>query len=344
MKPLLKSRDAELPLKPDASITSELSLEEIIRAHLGEFDLLALLRLLKYEGFTEQDIWFSSHNSIVSQKRIIESVKLQGKTAFVQLNLGLLAPTGILPSHIRQFMDRADIDEQALQTFFQFFDHLLVVSYLGQLYPEINQGFFTEWEHTKKCYLELQNMRSHCSLHWLFESTFPEFIIILRRSTLAGKKACQQQTLGKVQLGGNEFLPSSHITQGFTIYLMQASEAHGIELNKQSTDWQQQLKIRLYEWVFPWLKALMISLDIYLCVHRHPTHLKLDGQSALGCNPLYNPADVLNFGGENAPLHCLSLHSGLVNCDPPYSPSINNGCTSSGTTEIVWEESCRIQL
>lgn len=344
MKPLLKSRDVELSLTQGVPIKPEVSLEETIRAHLGEFDLLALLRLLKYEGFKEQDIWFSSHNSIVSQKRVIESVKLQEKTAFVQLNLGLLAPTGILPSHIRQFMDRADIDEQALQTFFQFFDHLLVVSYLGQLYPEINQGFFTEWAHTKKSYLELQNMRSHCSLYWLFEAAFPEFTIVLRRTTIAGKKASQQQTLGKVQLGGNEFLPSSHTAQGFTIYLMQASGAHATEANKQSTDWQQQLKIRLYEWVFPWLKTLMIYLDVYLCVHLHPTHLKLHDQSALGCNPLYNPVDIFYFDREDAPFHCISLHSGLVDSNPLYSPSITNGFNSSGAAEIVWGESCRIQL
>lgn len=344
MKPLLKFRNAELSLKQGVPIKPELSLEEIIRAHLGEFDLLALLRLLKYEGFKEQDIWFSSHNSIVSQKRVIESVKLQGNTAFIQLNLGLLAPTGILPSHIRQFMDRADIDEQALQTFFQFFDHLLVVSYLGQLYPEINQGFFTEWTHTKKCYLELQNMRSHCSLHWLFEAAFPEFTIVLRRTTIAGKKASQQQTLGRVQLGGNELLSSSHTAQGFTIYLMQAAGIHPSESNKQYTDCQQQLKTRLHEWVFPWLKALTIYLDVYLCVYRHATHLKLHRQSALGCDPLYIPADIFNFGGEDAPLHCLTLHSGLVDRDPLYSPSIANGVISSHTAEIVWGESCRIQL
>jgi hypothetical protein len=344
MKPLLKLRDTELSLKPDVPINPELSLEEIIRAHLGEFDLLALLRLLKHEGFKEQDIWFSSHNTIVSQKRVIESVRLQGKTAFVQLNLGLLAPTGILPSHIRQFIDRADIDEQALQIFFQFFDHLLVVSYLGQLYPEINQGFFTDWTHTKKCYLELQNMRSHCSLHWLFEAAFPEFTIVLRRTTIAGKKTSQPQTLGRVQLGGNELLATSHTTQGFTIYLMQASGAHATESNRQSTDYQQQLKTRLHEWVFPWLKALTIYLDVYLCVYRYSTHLKLHGHSTLGCDPLYNPADIFDLVRDEAPLHCLSLHSGLVDCDPLYSPSIANGANSSHIAEIVWGESCRIQL
>ena len=153
----------------------ELSLEQKIADHLGDFDLIALMRLLKAEGFEASNIWFSSHNSIASQNRVIESVKLRKDSAFIQLNLGLLASTGFLPSHIRQFMEKPEVNEQGLEIFFQLFDHLLITSYIGQLYPEINKIFFDHWPQTKNATQNYKTCVVNVACIGYLNALFPSF-------------------------------------------------------------------------------------------------------------------------------------------------------------------------
>ncbi|MES2673653.1 MAG: hypothetical protein V4660_05405 [Pseudomonadota bacterium] len=341
-----------LKIKP-----AELSLEDEIAARLGDFDLIALLRLLTSEGFKADDIWFSSHNSIASHNRVIESVVLRENCAFIQLNLGLLASTGFLPGHIRQFMERPEVNDQALQTFFQFFDHLLITSYLGQLYPEINKSFFDHWPQTKKCYTELQNMRSECSLHWLFECTFPEFFISITRVPGRHQGRAGLQTLGKMILGegGQSSKPSGPSkSDQFQVYLIQRPE-----WGRDAQNWPPHIRKRLNEWVFPWLNTLLMSLDIYLCIYRNGSHLKLYDQSALGYDALYNQGDIFVKKEKFAPLQCFAIHRGsvpspLVDSHVASSSDVHSSRVNSSDKTllsaqenepgILWEGSCRLQL
>ena len=358
MEPLLINGDANTPLpelmpglqrpynKPVLFLKGqERSLEQEITARLGDFDFISLLRLLKAEGFKEQDIWFSSHNSIASQKRVIESIQLRQQYAFIEVNLGLLAPTGVLPSHIRQFMDRPDVNDQALQMFLQFFDHLLVVSYLGQLYPQINRKFFSHWEHTKTCYVTLQNMRSPCSLHWLFEYTFPEFRIILKHGVLSYRPSSHQSVLGQVQLGYDESAAQLSSGTEFTVYLIQHPETISNGVANNFFSWSQQLRARLYELIFPWLYPLMINLDIYLCTYHQPTHLKLHPKSTLGYEPFFGAVDRIKHSEMEARLQCVPLHQGLVqDALPQQTNNASDLHHSLPTQDINWGESCRLQI
>lgn len=360
MEPSLINSNAQTSYRPDQTSRSQVqpykkplsffkdperSLEQEITAHLGDFDFISLLRLLKAEGFKEQNIWFSSHNSIASQKRIIESIQLRQQYVFIEVNLGLLAPTGVLPSHIRQFMDRPDVNDQALQLFLQFFDHLLVVSYLGQLYPQINRNFFSHWEHTKTCYVTLQNMRSQCSLHWLFEYAFPEFRIILQPGLFSNPNSSHLPVLGKVQLGYDESVTQPGSGTEFIIYLIQHPETRDSGLANNFSNWSQQLRARLYDLIFPWLYPLMINLDIYLCTYHQPTHLKLHQKSTLGYEPFFNTRDRIRHNEMEPRLQCTPLHTGLV--QDAFAQQVNNAGdlqNSHSTQDINWGESCRLQL
>ncbi|MES2824660.1 MAG: hypothetical protein V4732_13730 [Pseudomonadota bacterium] len=341
MRPMLKIKEAEYSLEYDLAAQ--------ISAQIGNFDLIALLRLLKHEGIATQDIWFSSHNSLASQNRVIESLKIRENCAFIELNLGLLASTGIIPSHIRKFMERPEVSDSGIQTFFQLFDHLLISHYLGQLYPEINKNYFRHWPQTKKCYTELQNMRSECTLHWLFESAFPEFSILITHTVVRSEQSAKPKILGRMMLEKHDNSVQENLAEGFKISLFQRPE-----WNKSLDDWQSQIRQRLNEWVFPWLKSLFIYLEVDLCLHAHRSHLKLFAQSALGYDPLYiQGGEFLNKENGTA-MQSISMHSGLVG-ENVYENILSVSASSINTTNnaaiakhdqhsIVWEDSCRLQL
>ena len=305
------------------------SFEKKLNERLGDFDLISLLRLLKMHGIQEDAIWFSSHNSIASQNRVIESIKLINNNAFILVNIGILAPTGILPAYMRQFMDRADVDDISLQTFFKLFDHMLILSYLSQLYPEVNRSFFEDWQKTKRCYTELQNMRSECSLHWLFETAFPEFTVKLtplHYSTTPHKSSTE---LGQLILGSK----TDNTKEVLQRDSFNVSLALRPELISTALDWPQTVRTRLDEWVFPWLHAFSMYLEIYLCTRTFGTHLKLFERSALG----YDPYFQRRVSATKNHTHQWS-ESALIYADRiPHRPSYEK-------PHIVWEDARRLSV
>ncbi|TDF42236.1 hypothetical protein EYS14_05255 [Alteromonadaceae bacterium M269] len=292
-------------LKSDASPKS---FEQQINDRLGDFDLVSLLRLLKSQGIEEGDVWFSSHNSIASQNGLIESVKLVHDNAFIEINIGILAPTGILPGYIRQFMDRQDVDHDGLQHLFKIFDHLLILSYLAQLYPQINRCFFDEWQKTKYCYTQLQNMRCESSLHWLFETAFPEFAVVLERLNYAQKPGKLATEIGQITLGekvqGSEAKPKKDSFR-VTLSLRQ-------ELISTAINWPEIAKVRLENWVFPWLSEFKMYLEINLLAHFFGSHLKLFNQSALGFDPFYPGHDSNSSSSTHQWHHQSLIFAGFV--------------------------------
>lgn len=304
------------------------NLEQLINRRLGDFDLLSLLRLLKSESFGENTVWFSSHNSISSQNSLIESLKIVGNNAFIEINIGILAPTGILPGYIRQFMDRPDVDNDGLQQLFKLFDHLLIASYLSQLYPEINRSFFANWQRTKRCYTKLQNMRSESSLHWLFETAFPEFTIALERLNYVSKPPKIASEIGQITLG--ESVKDAHTEfekDSFRVTLNLRSELISSALN-----WSDVVQKRLENWVFPWLSEFKIYLEINLQTHFFGSYLKLFEKSALGFDPFY-PSN------NNTSTHCTYqwqhhslIFADFIPVDIPQEPSFE------------WEDSGRIRV
>lgn len=313
------------PIKAD---TTQKSLEQQIGERLGQFDLISLLRLLKSEGIDENAMWFSSHNSVASQNSLIESVKIVQNNAFIEVNIGILAPTGILPGYIRQFMDRPDADDQGLQHLFKLFDHVLISSYLAQLYPEINRCFFADWHKTKRCYTKLQNMRSESSLHWLFETAFPEFNVKLNRLNYAQKRCPETPKLGRITLGDK--------AQSSTVNLMKDSFKVMLylrpELISSSLNWSQTVKSRLVDWVFPWLSDFSTYLDIHLFTHFFGTHLKLFDRSALGYDPFRQHS---GDKADNA-MHQW-LHHSLIFAD-------NVPADTTPVNMLSWEDSGRIRV
>lgn len=309
---------------------SSCSLEQAINTRLGDFDVISLLRLLKLHQYDEQSVWFSSHNNIASQNRLIESVHIDENQgyAFIALNIGILASTGILPEHMRKFMDRPDVNEKQLQRFFQLYDHLLIVSYLGQLYPEVNRCYFDNWQHTVACYTHLQNMRSKASLHWLLNTAFPEFknaIFSIKSNAghIAAEPILGQMTLGKTA-------PADKETQqlGFKFYMQLRPE-----WNNQLFDWQVKTKQRIIEWIIPWLKDFHIEVEFYVSFTRSETHLKLRQQSVLGYDPFYQKGLQPQANSLSAANYTVLIHKQSL---PDLAPKMQ--------PQTEWEDTWRIRV
>jgi hypothetical protein len=317
-------------MNPQHNTISSWSLKQEINARLGDFDLISLLRLLKLHHYDEQSLWFSSHNNITSQNRLIESVNIDGKQgyAFIELNIGILASTGILPEHMRKFMDRPDVNEKQLQQFFQLYDHLLIVSYLGQLYPEINRHFFDNWQHTVACYTHLQNMRSKASLHWLLNTAFPEFEVAIISSLSNDNNFLSEPILGQMTLGEISAQEKETTQLGFKFYMLLRPE-----WNNQPFDWQVKTKERIIEWIIPWLKDFTIEVEFYLSITRSETHLKLRQQSVLGYDPFLQEGKKTKIESSNVANYTVLIHKQSLPEHSQHKP-----------LQREWEDTWRIRV
>ncbi|TQV88494.1 type VI secretion system baseplate subunit TssG [Aliikangiella coralliicola] len=304
-----------LQLRTDKDLCSE------INSRLASFDLLALLRLLKLEGYSMNDIWFSSHDSLASQDRLIEKVSLNNERVFISINLGLLGVHSPLPSALYRQLDVASMQQKSLSLFLGFFDHLLITNYLGNLYPQINTELFRDWQSTNQNYLVLQNMRSKSTLFWLFQMVFPEFKIKVGCSSFPTSVTAEAIYLGTLILGDDSTFGGQKINElaARHIHLRLMHDDYQPNLN-----WAEEALRRVEELVFPLLDGLELCLKITMALGTHNHSLHLRPASSLGYETLQTTAKQA---------HTLCLHQGAVRL-----PKVKS------MPDVIWGVPCRIQV
>ena len=321
-----------------------LLLEESINHELAEFDPVALLRLLHFEGVDLNQIHFSSFNSLSSQSKLIELIKIDWPKVSISINLGFLSATGILPSHMREFIDRLDVDQDYMATFLGFYYHLLILNYLLQAYPEINSLYFPDWAATKVSYVHLQNMRSTSTLHWLFQVVFPELEVSIESGDTVKREIRSQFFLGKSTLNMNPPIGGIALNKNKIVI---------IHLRNRETVlafWQKTLENaltytqkKLNTLILPWLRGTGLDIDIYLHLDNSvPIHnLRLTPNSILG-NGTFNTEHITlpntTSSSKKTLRHCITLHKGPISCEPTIQEAQHYNAI------IDWEAPCRIQL
>lgn len=260
-----------------------------INARLNDFDVMALLRLLKFRGFKEKNWWFSSHNNIVSQNRLIHSVSLNQDQVLIEMNMGILASTGIIPEHIRKFMDHPDVDDLQLQHFLALFDHILISSYLAQLYPQINSTFFGHFSQTQTLYTRLQNMRREISLHWLLNTAFPECYVDIVMAPDTETECHCRPILGRMTLGQGSDKLQRALNNSLTVTLTLRPEWNDLDFS-----WQSKMQLRIREWVLPWLQDFSMKVTFMLRRPQSQNSLKLHQHSVLGYDPFLIKSHLQN--------------------------------------------------
>jgi hypothetical protein len=267
-------------------------LEEKVSRRIHEFDILSLLRLLMSMNYSPEEIRFRSHNSICSQPGLIHSINFMRepvREAVITMNMGLLSAQSPLPAYFRKKMENDIVGERLFIDFIGYFDHHLIRDYISNIYPEINRIFFPDWELTKRRYLQILNLKSLGTLHWLFQTVFPEIGVKVENAVLNSEVQTQPVRLGKTVLGNDAVFGNKTsvalLGRRVTFY----SEA---EMTDTRVPWPKEIKNRLEGLIFPVLHPTGIDLEISLILKSQKRWVRLHAETYLGYDRIRSAEDT----------------------------------------------------
>jgi hypothetical protein len=267
-------------------------LEENVSQRIHEFDIISLLRLLMTMNYSQEEIRFRSHNSICSQSGLIHGIMFRHepvREAVITLNMGLLGVQSPLPSYFRKKMENEEAGRRSLVDFIGYFDHHLIRDYICNIYPEINRFFFPHWELTKRRYLQILNLKSIGTLHWLFQTVFPEIVVQVENAMLSSDVQTRPVLLGKTVLGGDAVFgnKTSVAVQGRRVTLYSEEE-----MTDTQVPWPREIKNRLSSLVFPVLQPTGIDLEINLVLKSQKRWVRLHAETYLGYDRIQSGEDT----------------------------------------------------
>jgi hypothetical protein len=268
------------------------NLEKKISEKIHEFDIISLLRLLMSMNYRKDEIRFRGHNSICSQPSLIKGIEFKNepvREAVIKLNLGLLSAQSPLPSYFRKKIDSFITGARQFDEFIGYIDHHLIWDYICNLYPEINRFYFLSWELTKRRYLEALDLKSCTTLHWLFQTVFPEISVKVEKALLGLEMQAVPIRLGESALGSNTaFGSKSRVSiHGRRVTLCSEEDSTDTQV-----PWPWEIKNRLKELVFPLLRPTGIDLEINLVLKSQKRWARLHLETYLGYDRIRN-------GGES---------------------------------------------
>jgi hypothetical protein len=258
------------------------NLEERVAGRIHEFDIISLLHLLMTMNYSPEEIRFRSYNSICSQSGLIHDIKFRQepvREAVITMNMGLLGVQSPLPSYFRKKMESEEVGRSRLADFIGYFDHHLIRDYICNIYPEINRLFFPDWEMTKRRYLQILNLKSLGTLHWLFRKVFPEIGVQVENAVLNDDLQTRAVVLGKAVLGDDAVFGSKTSVpingRRVTFY----SEE---EMTDTQAPWPREIRNRLTSLIFPVLQPAGIDLEIVLVLKSRKRWVRLHAETYLG--------------------------------------------------------------
>ncbi|WP_299494625.1 hypothetical protein [uncultured Shewanella sp.] len=301
--------------------TFSFAIENKIKANLVRFDLLALYRLLNHYGFGEDKIWFTSNHSLASQDRLIEAISFYGEEVQIVINFGILGAQTPLPSFWLKQIETDEVDGKQLSKVLGFLDHLVIQDFIGQIYPELNSQYFSNWATLVKQHMVLECMPTDTSLHWLFKLVFPEFNLTFSQNTAGVTLGSKSLIFGRANMGSLTTLGGK--AKGANLNQL-------VELKLKTKDyrfyfnWEEEIKRRLQDYIFPLLDDKEIYLTINFQTDEPLQDIHLVNLSRLGIHSLST--------GQQA-LRGVEVHSGFVRRVKPLKQNNSD-----------WTDKCRIQV
>lgn len=256
--------------------------ERKIAKKIYDFDLISLLQLLQFIGYFPEEVHFRSHLSTSSQPSLIHGIEFQSEPArsvLITLNLGLLSAQSPLPSYFLKKLDAGYINTSSFVDFIGYFDHFLIKNYLLNIYPEMNKWLFPDYELTKRRFLELLDLKSCTTLHWLFELVFPELGVSVEKAALGRQLRSAPIRLGKTILGTDAIFGEK---ASVPVYGRRITFFSEFETTDPGQPWPKEIKQRLDDLVFPILRSVGMDLEVILVIRTQKTWAKLDSESYLG--------------------------------------------------------------
>lgn len=262
-----------------------------IAQKIHHFDLISLLQLLQFIGYQPEEIQFKSNFSRSSQPSLIHHIEFHSeptRRVVITLNLGLLSAQSPLPSYFLKKMDTGYVDTKSFVDFIGYFDHHLIRNYLLNIYPETNRALFPDWELTKRRYLQMLDLKSCSTLHWLFQLVFPELGVRAEKIALKRQLRTVHLKLGQTILGtGAIFGEKTDVPiSGRRITLFSESES-----TNTGEPWPREIKWRLDDLIFPILRSVGMDLEIILVIRTQKSWAKLQTDSYLGYDKIRGGAE-----------------------------------------------------
>lgn len=189
------------PLIPYEPTTAE---RRLIR-EARRFELEALLRALLSLGYPREAVLFQSHWTRTSPASFVESLRLGrapagGPLAVITLNMGLLSAQSPLPTHFLRALDDGRVDEDKVEVFFHFFDHVLIARHLDAAQRDALP------RQTAAQLLRVIGLSSPTGLHWLATRLFPELEVSVGRAPVARAVKTPELVLGLATLSDEAVL------------------------------------------------------------------------------------------------------------------------------------------
>jgi hypothetical protein len=163
------------------------------------FELEALLRALTSLGYPREATLFQSHWTRSSPASFIEALTLGrtpsgGPLAVITLNMGLLSVQSPLPTHFLRALEDGRVDEDKVEAFFHFFDHVLIARHIDAAQREALPRA------TAAQLLRVIGLSSPTGLHWLATRLFPELEVSVGRAPVARAVKTPELVLGEAIL------------------------------------------------------------------------------------------------------------------------------------------------
>lgn len=258
------------------------ALQRKISRKAKEFDIFPLLILLTMMGYRKDNILFKSHPSFSSQPSLIHDIEFHEspiRRVVISVNLGLLSAQTPLPSYFMKKMDEGIVDADSFVDFVGFMDDQIVGGYILSIYPEINPALYPDWRLAKRNFNRLLNFRSCSTLHWLFELVFPELGVKAEKAILQRSLQTNHIVLGRSMLDGHSvFGKKTRVpVHGIRVTLMADEEYTG-----SGQPWAREIRVRMEEFIFPFLKSVGIDLEVILVIRSQRSWAKLHPGSYLG--------------------------------------------------------------
>jgi hypothetical protein len=259
--------------------------EPILRARLWQLDLASLFAVLRHLGLGWDELRFSSHATIESPTRLIHDLELDDdpRQARITLNMGLLGPQSPLPGYFFKELDGGTLDATTFGKFIRFFDHVALARLMLALHPELDDKLDGDRERTRREELQLMNLRSSSTLHWLFAQTFPELDVRVEGLAKWRQLRTGALRLGSAVLGGEGTFGSRAIAvaPGRRVTLFCDDERTG-----SGRPWPLEARARIDEIIVPLLKPFAVALETFLVLREQRSFARLSDTSHLGYDPL----------------------------------------------------------
>ncbi len=271
------------------------SLERAIRQRAREFDLAALLALLR-ERFPDRSLRYRSRESLALRPALIDAVDFEGDRIVVTLNLGLRSSSGPLPSYFLELLAKEDVGP-GLGRLIEWLDHHLLRDRIEALCPEQAPRLLRDTARFREDLRSLSAPPSLASAHGVVAALFPELEVLVRRTPITRRMPVDAPRLGAAMLGAAALGGEAEVPAPGLDVVLRTTES----TTWNGVPWTVEAKDRLADRLFPLLEGWGAFLRVFLVDLEGRSRLALQRTTGLGGAPLGEarpPQIVLLFEGS----------------------------------------------